>query len=143
MIILKGLLKKSINNNIASKDEILSNILGTIREEESNEWIKNNLPILLLLLIKRSDNYGNGLVKEVNIIASKRLNNKEGRIYPTLHSLENKGFISSYWIKEEDTERKYYKVTRKGHAYLKEKEEVVEDIKSDRKLINREAFIWS
>ncbi|WP_055069894.1 PadR family transcriptional regulator [Clostridium massiliamazoniense] len=140
---MKALLKKSINKNIASKDEILSNILGTIREEESNEWIKNNLPILLLLLIKRSDNYGNGLVKEVNIIASKRLNNKEGSIYPTLHSLENKGFISSYWIKEEDTERKYYKVTRKGHAYLKEKEEVVEDIKSDRKLINREAFIWS
>ena len=143
MIILKGLLKKSINKNIASKDKILSNILETIREEESNEWIKNNLPILLLLLIKRSDNYGNGLVKEVNIIASKRLNNKEGSIYPTLHSLENKGFISSYWIKEGDVERKYYKVTRRGHAYLKEKEKIVEDIKSDRKLINREAFIWS
>ena len=77
---MKGLLKKSINKNIASKDKILSNILETIREEESNEWIKNNLPILLLLLIKRSDNYGNGLVKEVNIIASKRLNNKEGSI---------------------------------------------------------------
>lgn len=140
---MKGLLKKSINKNIASKDKILSNILETIREEESNEWIKNNLPILLLLLIKRSDNYGNGLVKEVNIIASKRLNNKEGSIYPTLHSLENKGFISSYWIKEEDVERKYYKVTRKGHSYLKEKEKIVEEIKSDRKLINREAFIWS
>ncbi|MFR5266600.1 PadR family transcriptional regulator [Clostridium sp.] len=140
---MKGLLKKSINKNIASKDKILSNILETIREEESNEWIKNNLPILLLLLIKRSDNYGNGLVKEVNIIASKRLNNKEGSIYPTLHSLENKGFISSYWIKEGDVERKYYKVTRRGHAYLKEKEKIVEDIKSDRKLINREAFIWS
>lgn len=140
---MKGLLKKSINKNIASKDKILSNILEIIREEESNEWIKNNLPILLLLLIKRSDNYGNGLVKEVNIIASKRLNNKEGSIYPTLHSLENKGFISSYWIKEGDVERKYYKVTRRGHAYLKEKEKIVEDIKSDRKLINREAFIWS
>lgn len=138
---LKELFKKSIDENIADKNKILNNILEVIREEESGEWVKNNLPVLLLLLIKRADNYGNGLVKEVNIIASKRLNNKEGNIYPALHALEGNGLISAYWVNEDGLDKKYYRLTRKGKGYLEEKEKIVIDIKNDNMLINKEALI--
>lgn len=135
------LLKESLIINIANKDAILSNILKELEEEESLDWIKRDLPILLLLLLNRSDNYGNGLIKELKIIAKERLNDKEGTIYPSLHRLELQGFLSSYFVLDNSIEKKYYHITKNGKAYLKEKEKIITHIKNDKKILNKENFI--
>jgi PadR family transcriptional regulator, regulatory protein PadR len=43
----------------------------------------------------------------------------QGTLYPALHRLENRGFLSADW-KPSDTGRdaKFYKLTRKGRAHL-------------------------
>src|SRR5216684_4042371 len=43
----------------------------------------------------------------------------QGSLYPALHRLENRGLLTADW-KETDTgrEAKFYRLTRKGRAYL-------------------------
>ena len=46
-----------------------------------------------------------------------------GSLYPTLHKLEKKGLVKSYWGDDRPTERggarrRYYKLTREGIATL-------------------------
>ena len=48
---------------------------------------------------------------------------KEGTLYPILHGLEEKGFITSYWDETGAKKRKYYSITKKGKEQLKERKE--------------------
>ena len=48
---------------------------------------------------------------------------KEGTLYPILHSLEENGFVESYWEEFDGRNRKYYHITKKGLKELKNKKE--------------------
>ena len=117
------LIIKSIDDNLKSKEEILQNILTVVREEEKIESKKNDFNILVLLLIQRKDMYGYAVIKEMDIKSKGTFSMNEGELYPVLHSLENKGFLESYWKYEDDIEKKYYRLTRKGREHLKTKTE--------------------
>jgi DNA-binding PadR family transcriptional regulator len=41
-----------------------------------------------------------------------------GTLYPTLHYLERKNFLSGRWVTVEGKRRRYYRVTPKGMAFL-------------------------
>ena len=78
-------------------------------------------PIILSLVAERPM-YGYEMMKIVN----RRTNNvfqwKEGTLYPCLHRLEGKGLVKSEWrTAESGKERKYYKITRKGTAAVRER----------------------
>lgn len=120
------LISKSIDNSLKSKEEILQNILTVIREDEKIEARKDDLNILVLLLIQRKDMYGYAVIKEMEIKSKGTFTMNEGELYPVLHSLENKGFLESYWKDEDDIEKKYYRLTRKGREHLKTKAEEVQ-----------------
>ena len=47
---------------------------------------------------------------------------KKGTLYPILHTLEEKRYITSYWDESSSKKRKYYSITKKGKDVLKEKE---------------------
>ena len=119
------LINKSINTYLKSKDEILQNILTIVRKEEI-EAKKDDFNILVLLLIQRKDMYGYGVIKEMDIKSKGTFSMNEGEVYPVLHSLENKGLLESYWKDEDDIEKKYYRLTRKGREHLKTKTEEVQ-----------------
>lgn len=119
------LISKSIDNNLKSKEQILQNILTVVREEEKIESPKDDLNILILLLIQRKDMYGYGAIKEMELKSKGTFSMNESKIYPILHFLENKGLLQSYWKDEDEIERKYYRLTRKGKEHLKTKTEDV------------------
>lgn len=119
------LISKSMHNNFKFKEQILQNILNVVREEEKIECKKEELNILVLLLIQRKDMYGYGVVKELKLKSKGILSMNEGEVYPVLHFLENKGFIESYWKDEDKIEKKYYRLTRKGRKHLKTNTEEV------------------
>lgn len=131
------LFKSSLNNDIFNKDKIFNNILSKIKEDELEE----KLSVLLLLLLQRKDNYGFKLIDELNILLKNELKNKEGTIYPILHLLEEMNYIESYWCTEE-TNKKYYKISNAGKKHLKEKESIVNYLKSPNKFIYTEEFSW-
>lgn len=81
--------------------------------------------LLILVLLESSDRYGYEMIKELELRSNKTFEFKEGSLYPVLHKLESKGFITSY-IKtyENGRDRKYYKITQNGiHQLAREKEQ--------------------
>lgn len=78
-------------------------------------------PIVLQLVSERAM-YGYEIIKIVNERSNKALEWKEGTLYPCLHRLEGAGLIKSQWGEADNgRKRKYYAITRKGAAVLKEK----------------------
>jgi PadR family transcriptional regulator PadR len=78
-------------------------------------------PIILRLVSERAM-YGYEIIKVINERTKGEFQWKEGTLYPCLHRLESAKFIASEWHEAATgRQRKYYKITRKGAAMLKEK----------------------
>jgi PadR family transcriptional regulator len=78
-------------------------------------------PIVLRLLHERPM-YGYEIIKVVNERTNGAFEWKEGTLYPCLHRLESAGLIKSKWEQAPSgKQRKYYSLSRKGTALLKEK----------------------
>lgn len=90
----------------------------------NKELMKGSTPILILSLLKKQDMYGYQMISELKKMSDNTFDLKEGTLYPLLHSLENKGAITSFWFDtDEGRRRKYYKITESGVKLLKEKQE--------------------
>jgi PadR family transcriptional regulator PadR len=79
---------------------------------------------IILRLLGERRMYGYEIIKIVNERTDGAFQWKEGTLYPCLHRLEGAGIIASAW-QEGDTgkPRKYYHLTRKGHAAARAKAE--------------------
>ncbi|KHF41685.1 PadR family transcriptional regulator [Halalkalibacter okhensis] len=88
----------------------------------NRELVKGSTSLIVLQLLLDGDMYGYQLVKEMGSRSEHTLQVKEGTLYPALHKLEEKGFITSYWKEQEKgPARKYYKITEEGQELLKAK----------------------
>jgi DNA-binding PadR family transcriptional regulator len=66
--------------------------------------------------------YGYEIIKVVNERTDGAFEWKEGTLYPCLHRLEGARLVAAAWRKSSaGRRRKYYRVTRKGAALLKNK----------------------
>ena len=81
--------------------------------------ISGSTSMLVMKLLEEQDMYGYQMIAALK----KRSNNvfelKAGTLYPLLHGMESKGYLTSYGGKT----RKYYGLTREGRKVLKEKKE--------------------
>lgn len=86
------------------------------------ELLKGSTTMLILNLLKQEDMYGYQMIKKLKETSENVFELKEGTLYPILHTLEEKGYITSYWDESSSKKRKYYSITKKGKDVLKEKE---------------------
>lgn len=86
------------------------------------ELLKGSTTMLILNLLKQEDMYGYQMIKKLKETSENVFELKEGTLYPILHTLEEKGYITSYWDESTGKKRKYYSITKKGKDVLKEKE---------------------
>ncbi len=89
----------------------------------SGELMKGSTQTLVLSVIASEDMYGYKIVKELEARSENVFSLKEGTLYPVLHSLEQNGYVQSYWVEVDNKKRKYYHITRKGKNALKQKKE--------------------
>ena len=89
----------------------------------SKELLKGSTDMLVLTLIEKEPMYGYQMIKELSKKSENIFNLQEGTLYPILHTLEEKNYISSYWDETGAKRRKYYAITEKGKKKLKDKEE--------------------
>lgn len=89
----------------------------------NRELMKGSTPTMVLSVIAGEDMYGYKIVKELEARSENVFSLKEGTLYPILHSLEDNGYVDSYWVDVQNKKRKYYHITGKGKAALKEKKE--------------------
>lgn len=87
------------------------------------ELLKGSTNMLVLSLLEKEDMYGYQMIRKMADESNNVFELQEGTLYPILHSLEEKGFITSYWEETGSKKRKYYSITKKGKEQLKDKKE--------------------
>ncbi len=87
-----------------------------------SELLKGTLSLLILSLLSRKSMYGYEIAATVHRDTDGAFTWREGSLYPNLHKLQADGLIVGEW-EEKDTGRKrrYYHLTQKGRAALREK----------------------
>jgi PadR family transcriptional regulator, regulatory protein PadR len=89
---------------------------------DRHDLVKSNIDSLLLCLVKKQPMYGYQIIKVLREQSQGYFQFKEGTLYPALHRLEKNGLIESEWqTLNNGQQRKYYKITDKGHATFAEK----------------------
>ena len=89
----------------------------------SRELLKGSTDMLVLSLLENENTYGYEMIKKLTEKSENVFELQEGTLYPILHSLEEKNYITSYWDKTASKKRKYYSITNEGKKHLKEKKE--------------------
>ena len=84
--------------------------------------LSGSLTMMLLKLLAEKDMYGYEMIDTLR----KRSNNvfelKAGTLYPLLHGMEEKGFLTVYEQEFIGKVRKYYSITDAGRGLLEKKE---------------------
>lgn len=83
------------------------------------ELLKGSTATLVLSVLSRSPMHGYQMVKELESLSRGVLTFKEGTLYPTLHTLEQEGFIAANWDSSGGRERKVYQLTEQGGGELR------------------------
>lgn len=79
---------------------------------------------IILTLLGEVPMYGYEIIQRVQQLSEGQIKWPPGKLYPLLHSLENKELIEAFWQpSEEGPDRKYYRLTPTGQKALdKEKQ---------------------
>lgn len=89
----------------------------------NKELLKGSTSMLVLNLLASEDMYGYQMIKSLSEKSKNIFELKEGTLYPILHTLEEKNYISSYWDESTGKKRKYYSITKEGKKHLNTKKE--------------------
>jgi PadR family transcriptional regulator PadR len=93
------------------------------------ELAKGTLSLLILSLLSRRAMYGYEIAATVQRDTGGVFVWKEGSLYPSLHKLQAEGCLKGEWEQsEEGRKRRYYHLTPKGRAVLKEKVQAWEEL---------------
>lgn len=85
---------------------------------------KSDLPqgtvdLLILKVVALGPLHGYAIAQRLQQISRDVVQVQQGTLYPALHRLENRGYLTADW-KMSDTgrEAKFYRLTAKGRAYM-------------------------
>lgn len=85
--------------------------------------LSGSTSMLLLKLLEEKDLYGYEMIESLRARSNNVFELKAGTLYPLLHSLEEKGFLTSYEKEAGRKSRKYYSITREGKKQLRQKQQ--------------------
>ena len=83
-----------------------------------------SLKPIILSILREGESYGYQLIQRIDRLSDGQMAWTTGTFYPFLHGLENEGLIASRWQKGDNApKRKYYRLTARGEAALREQRE--------------------
>jgi PadR family transcriptional regulator, regulatory protein PadR len=90
------------------------------KTSERNVLVQGTLDMLILRTLQFGQAHGHEIAKFIQRTTDDVLQVEHGSLYPALHRLERKGWISSKWElhKERNREFKYYRLTAAGKRQL-------------------------
>jgi PadR family transcriptional regulator, regulatory protein PadR len=88
---------------------------------EKSDIPQGTLDLLILKVAALGPIHGYAIAQRLEQISREVLQVQQGSLYPALHRLENKRFLTAEW-KDSDTGRKakFYRLTAKGRRQLKD-----------------------
>jgi transcriptional regulator len=81
--------------------------------------LKGTLDMMVLRTLASRDAHGHTIAKVIERTSEDILDVEEGSLYPALHRLEDRGWLSSYWgASESNRKAKFYRLTAAGRKQL-------------------------
>ena len=86
---------------------------------KNGEMLQGTLDMLVLRTLVMGDAHGHTIAKVIERTSEDVLEVEQGSLYPALHRLEDRGWVSSYWgASENNRKAKFYKLTTAGRKQL-------------------------
>ena len=83
------------------------------------ELLQGTLDLIVLQTLLWGPRHGYGIAQMIRANSKDVLQVETGSLYPALHRLEERGFLSADWGRSETGRRaKYYSLTKKGRTHL-------------------------
>ena len=87
--------------------------------DKSGEMLQGTLDMLILRTLVTGDAHGHTIAKVIERTSEDILEVEQGSLYPALHRLEDRGWVSSYWgASENNRKAKFYRLTVTGRRQL-------------------------
>jgi transcriptional regulator len=89
-------------------------------DNDSIELLQGTLDLLILKTLSWGSAHGYAIARWIQDTTGDVLRIEEGSLYPALHRLERRGWITSDWgLSENNRRAKYYKLTARGRSQLR------------------------
>lgn len=91
---------------------------------DKSDLLQGTLDLLVLKVVGLGPLHGYGITQRIRQMSKEALQVPQGSLYPALHRLEKKGWLTANWD-ETETGRpaKFYKLSAKGRKQLAQEEE--------------------
>jgi PadR family transcriptional regulator, regulatory protein PadR len=91
--------------------------------EKRTDLLRGTLDLLILKALLLEPLHGVGISRRIAQITSGAFQVSFGSLFPSLHRMEEKGWVEAEWRASENNRRaKYYRLTTSGRAQLKVEE---------------------
>jgi transcriptional regulator len=88
-------------------------------DDQRLELLQGTLDMLILRTLQWGPRHGHGIGQTIRAQSEDLLKVETGSLYPALHRLEKRGWLTSEWgVSEANQRAKYYKLTQTGKAQL-------------------------
>src|SRR5580704_10206088 len=89
------------------------------KDKTDGEMLKGTLDMMILRTLVTGDAHGHTIAKVIEHTSEDVLEVEQGSLYPALHRLEDRGWVSSYWgTSENNRKAKFYRLTAAGRKQL-------------------------
>jgi PadR family transcriptional regulator, regulatory protein PadR len=89
------------------------------RKTPRMELLQGTLDLLILRTLLAGPTHGHAIAKHIQRTSEELLQVETGSLYPALHRLEAKGWVSAAWeLSEKGKRARYYRLTRLGRKQL-------------------------
>src|SRR5215467_12721725 len=86
---------------------------------DKSDLLQGTLDVLILKIVALEPLHGYGIAQRIRQISQDVLQVQQGSLYPALHRLEKRGWVSAKWGEAETgREAKFYSLTRLGRKQL-------------------------
>ncbi len=83
------------------------------------ELLQGTLDMLILKSLMKGKMHGYGVARWIQSTTNDALQIEEGSLYPALHRMQRRGWVTADWgVSESNRRAKYYQLTAKGRAQL-------------------------
>ncbi len=90
---------------------------------EKTDLLQGTLDMLILKIVTLGPVHGYGISQRIRQISKEVLIVQQGSLYPALHRLEKRGWITAEWGDSENgREARFYRLSAKGRRQLAEEE---------------------
>jgi transcriptional regulator len=95
-----------------------------MKKENKFDLPQGTLDLLIMRVVSLGSIHGYAIAQRIQQMSREALQVQQGSLYPALHRLEYKKFLMAKWQPTETgREAKFYELTARGRAYLKDETE--------------------